>query len=263
MPPNRVLAGMDKETLHLWYAYPEDVLAEGAAKACLSLLSEGERARWQEFPFDRHRREYLTTRALVRTALSHYHPIAPQAWRFRMNAYGKPTIDPNCGLYFNLSNSLGLVTCLIAYGAEVGVDVEPHEHAGKIAELASEAFSPLELAQLEALSGPEKLDRALSLWTLKEAYIKARGVGLSLPLNQFSFLFGGSEGIRLTLDPCLGDRPERRWWFYLLDRAGHRIALMAARAACPKLQLWETRPLLAPPTRLDAYGERWFQASAV
>jgi 4'-phosphopantetheinyl transferase len=155
------------------------------------------------------------------------------------------------------------VVCLIAQGAEVGVDAEPIDRAEKVAELAPEVLSPLELAQLEALRGPEKLDRALSLWTLKEAYLKARGVGLSLPLNKFSFLFGGAEGIRLELDPYMGTEPGSRWRFCLLEHAGHRIALMAEPATVPELQVWEARPLLAPPTRLAAGGELWFPPSAV
>ena len=258
MSPDRVHTFIDKEPLYLWCAYPEDVLTDEATEACALLLSEDERARWQTFRFGRHRREYLTTRALVRTALSHHHPLAPEAWRFQSNAYGKPTAEPECGLLFNLSNSPGLVVCLIAHGAEVGVDVEPYERAEKIAGLAPEVFSPLEMAQFEALRGREKLERALSLWTLKEAYVKARGMGLSLPMNKASFLFGGADRIRLELDPSLRDEPERRWQFCLLDQDRHRIALMAERESVPELQMWEARPLLAPPTRLPGGTEQWF-----
>ena len=240
---------MDKEPLSLWCAYPDDLIADEVAQACAQLLSDDELARWQAFKFDRHAREFLATHALARIALSHNHPLAPQAWRFALNSYGKPAAEPECGLRFNLSNSPGLVVCLIASGAEVGVDVEPCDRAGKIAELAPEVFSSLEIAQLEALRGEEKLDRALRLWTLKESYIKARGIGLSLPLKKFSFHFGGAEGIRLQLDPDLGDEPER-WRFCFLDHAGHRIAMMVERAAAPELQIWEAHPLGATPARL-------------
>jgi 4'-phosphopantetheinyl transferase len=262
MSAGRVLIDMDRKPLHLWYAHPED-LTKAVTQACAPLLSEDELAQWQTFRFDRHRREYLTTRILVRTALSHYHPLAPEAWRFQINTHGKPTIDPDCGLHFNLSNSPGLVVCLIAQGVEVGVDAEPIGRAEKIAEIALEVFSSLELAQLEVLPGPEKLDRALSLWTLKEAYLKARGVGLSLPLNKFSFLFGGVEGIRVELDPCLGNEAERRWRFCLVEHAGHRIALMAEQSTVPELHILEARPLLAAPTRRAAGGELWYPASVV
>jgi len=76
----------------------------------------------------------------------------------------------------------------------------------QIMELVPKVFSPVEQAQLAALADAEKLDRALSLWTLKESYIKARGLGLLVPLDEFSFVFGGAEGIRLEIDPRLAMR---------------------------------------------------------
>jgi 4'-phosphopantetheinyl transferase len=232
----------------------------GIAENCERLLSPEELARWQAFRFDRHRREYLATRALARTALSHRRPVRLEAWQFQLNAHGRPSVVPDCGLRFNLSNCPGLVVCLVAEDIEVGVDVEPCERAEQIAELAAEVFSPRELAQLEALRGMAKLDRALSLWTLKEAYIKARGMGLSLPLKKFSFVFDGTEGIHLELDASSGDEAGR-WQFLLLDHAGHRIALMAEEKVAPELRRWEARPLLEPATRLAAGEERWFPSA--
>jgi 4'-phosphopantetheinyl transferase len=250
MKPGAEVTGMDTATLQLWFAYPDDLLTEGVARACAALLSEEELARAERFRFDRHRREFLTTRALARTALSHCHPLPPQAWRFKANAHGKPAVEPECGLRFNLSNSAGLVACLIARGAEVGVDVEACARAEEIAELAPRVFSAKEQTQLAELRGPERLRRALSLWTLKEAYIKARGLGLNLPLGRFSFVFGGAEGIRLEVEPGLDHEPVR-WQFCLLDHAGHRVALVTERAAGPDLQIWEAHPLPGTPVRLD------------
>jgi 4'-phosphopantetheinyl transferase len=247
---------VDKERLYLWCGYPDDVVDEAACDACALILNEDERARWKAFRFEKHRREYLTSCALVRFALSQYHPLAPEAWRFQINAYGKPSPAQECGLRFNLSNSPGLVVCLIAYGLGVGVDLEPHERAGEIAQLSETVFSSLELAQLEELHGSKKTDRALSLWTLKEAYLKAQGMGLSLPLNKFSFLFGGATGIRLELDPCLDDEAER-WRFCLLDHAGHRIAIAVERADAFDLQFFETRPPLAAAIRISRGTEVW------
>ncbi len=257
MHQSRVLTEMNEETLYLWFAYPEDLLTQATEEACFSLLSEQERASSREFKFEHHRREYLTTRALVRTALSQYNPLTPEAWRFKLNSYGRPATDPQCGLMFNLSNCPGLVVCLIAKGIDVGVDAEPDERAEKIEEVASRVFSPAELAQLELLRGRERLDRALSLWTLKEAYAKARGKGLSLSLDKLSFLFGAVEGIRLKLDPCLEDNAEH-WRFCLLEHAGHRIAIVAERAADLDLQLFEMRHLMASTTRLQGRTEGWY-----
>jgi 4'-phosphopantetheinyl transferase len=209
------------------------------------------------FKFERNQREYLATRTLVRTSLSALRPIVPEAWRFQANCHGKPFTNPDCGLRFNLSNSLGLVVCLIAEGTEVGVDVEPEERARQIAEVAHRVFSPQELQQREALSDEQKLERGLLLWTLKESYIKARGMGLAIPLDKFSFVFGGRPGIHLELDPSLGDDASR-WRFCLLKHAKHRVALMAEVTQDPQLQMRESRPLLDTPANLELRSEPWF-----
>jgi 4'-phosphopantetheinyl transferase len=198
---------------------------------------------------------------LVRVALSHYYPLPPPAWRFVTGKYGKPSVDlaiaPDCRLHFNLSNAVGLVVCLIADSVEVGVDVESFARADQILQVAREVFSAEEQAQLDAMPQPGKLDRGMALWTLKEAYIKARGMGLSLPLAKISFLFGGSEGIRLKTDPVVDDNPER-WRFCLLDHAGHRIAVMVESAQPRALEVLEARPVLAPPVPANVSRAQWF-----
>jgi len=250
---------MNREILHLWCAYPDELLDEEAAKTCARLLSDDELTRWQRYKFDQNRREYLATHALVRTALSHYHGLAPEAWRFRSNDYGKPAVDPECGLRFNLSNSTGLVVCLIGEGAEVGVDVEPLARAKSILEIGPRVFSPRERAQLEDLCEDERPGRALRLWTLKEAYIKARGMGLALPLNKFYFVFEGANDICMEMDEDFEDEPNR-WRFCLLEIAGHCIALMVEDRAAPELHVWEARPPSAAPKQLDVAKNLWFPA---
>jgi 4'-phosphopantetheinyl transferase len=150
-----------------------------------------------------------------------------------------------------------MVVCVIAHGFEVGVDLEPYKRAEEIARPSETVSSPLKLAQLDTLNGSEKADRALSLWTLKESYIKARGVGLSLPLSKISFLFGGREGIRLELDACLDDEAER-WRFCLLGYAGHLIALTGERVVDFELQLFEARPPAAAAARVARETECWY-----
>lgn len=248
---------MDIQKLHLWCAYPDDLLDEEAAQACAQLLSDDERARWRRFRFDKHRREYLATHALARIALSYHGGAPPETLRFQLNAYGKPSADSDCGLHFNLSNSLGLVVCLISESGEVGVDVEPRARARTIAEVGPRMFSPKELAQLESLREALRTERALRLWTLKEAYIKARGMGLALPLNKFSLLFEGAKGIRMDMDPALDDAPQR-WRFCLLEHMSHCIAIMVADSPMPELRMWEVR-LPVPVPRAIALAEAiWF-----
>ncbi len=262
--------------LQLWYAWPADLSEAGVEAACAALLNDAERERAARFRFDRHRREYLASHALARTALSHAHPLPPHAWNYSVNAYGKPSPLPECGLRFNQSNSVELAVCLVAThgienetkaGPEVGVDVEAFSRAEEIVPLAPKVFSPAEQAQLNALPAAERPHRALSLWTLKEAYIKARGIGLALPLRSVSFLFGESQGIRLEVDPGVDLNPSL-WRFCLLDHMQHRIALVVEAAAAdnleiraieiPVLEIFEARPPFAPPTRLPSGSETWF-----
>ena len=269
---------MDRAAVQLWLAWPGDLSYAGVETACAALLNAEERARAGRFRFERHRREYLTAHALARTALSHAYPLPPRAWNFSVSAHGKPAPIPECGVRFNQSSSVGLAVCLVApagvetgdvVGPEVGIDVEAFSRAEEILPMAAKIFSPAEQKQLDALPGAERARRALTLWTLKEAYIKARSMGLVLPLQGISFLFGGAEGIRLEVDAGIDDDPAR-WRFCLLDRAEHRIALAVEAAAgkfeaggpeFPVLEVFEARPPFAPPTRQPAGSEPWFPFS--
>ena len=247
---------MNSKPLDLWYAYPDDLLDAGTAQACAALLTAQEQERWQRYKFDKHQRESLATRALARMALSHRRAVAPDAWRFKENQYGKPFLDPDCGLQFNLSNSVGLVLCLVAEDVQVGVDVESHTRAPQILTVVERVFSSAERAQLDDLEYDAKLDRVLSLWTLKEGYIKARGMGLALPLEKISFLFD-SNGIRLEIDPGVDSNPDR-WQFCSFDHAGYRVAVVVEQESMPEMNLWQTRPLLAAPSYLGAARAQWF-----
>jgi 4'-phosphopantetheinyl transferase len=255
-------------TLELWLAYPGDLEEPATEEACAAILDVAERARARRFRFDRHRREYLATHALARVALSHAHPLPPHAWSFPVNGYGKPSPNPECGLRFNQSNSLELAVCLVARpdalsraaAAEVGVDVEPFARAEGIVPLAARVFSAAERAQLDVLPAADRPGRALSLWTLKEAYIKVRGMGLSLPLDGISFLFDGPDTIRFKVDPGVDDDPGR-WRFCRFDHAGHRIALAVEATAAGPPEILEVRPPLGLPARLAWGAPKWFPVS--
>ncbi len=250
--------------LQLWLAYPGDLAEPAIELACAAILNDAERTRAARFRFDKHRREYLATHALTRVALSQAHPLPPHAWSFSVNQYGKPSSNPECGLSFNQSNSVELAVCLIALpdsiggaATDVGVDVEPIARAEEILPLAPRVFSAAERAQLEALPATARLDRALSLWTLKEAYIKARGMGLSLPLDRISFLFDGPDAIRFEVAPGVDDDP-CRWRFCQFDHTGHRIALAVESAAAGSVEIFEVRPPLSTPARLAWDPPTWF-----
>lgn len=248
---------MGSNIVRLWYAYPDDLLDKALAESCMSLLSGDEVERVRFLRFDKERRQFLASRVNLRCALSQCGAVAPRDWKFTVNEYGKPEVDPDCGLRFNVSHSLHLAVCVVSCEAPLGVDVESVERADEIAAIAPEVFSAEELAQFEALTGAARSDRALSLWTLKEACVKARGMGFSLPLKAFSFLFDGAENIRLIAHSSL-DEEARHFRFCLLNHAGHRVAVVMEGSAQPELQVWEARPLLGSPVRVVSGRERWY-----
>jgi len=163
----------------------------------------------------------------VRTVLSRYRDVAPEAWRFELNEYGRPSIaapDDARGLKFNLSHTNGMIACIVAEERDVGVDVEDRDRTGRLLEVADRFFSPLEVRALRSLPVDEQWERFFVYWTLKESYIKARGMGLAIPLSHFSF--DVDDGISIAFDPKLDDDPSR-WQFTALSH-GRRHAVAAS-----------------------------------
>lgn len=230
MPEARGVAAEEagRELIHVWMIAPPKLSDEQLADA-YPLLTVEERERHRKFVFERHRREYLATRGLVRAALSRHRAVDRAAWAFRRNEYGRPELEPPCGLRFNLSNHPSLVVCAVREGGlELGCDLEPLDRGAEVLGIADTVFAPRELAELRALPEAARPSRALALWTLKEAYIKARSIGLTLPLQEFAFSFFEGAAPRITFTSRISDAPSR-WRFAMLDLEGCRIALAIER----------------------------------
>ena len=224
--------------VQLWYCEPPSI-DEELARRYERLLLPDERERFDRFVFERHRREYLVTRALVRAALARHRPIEPIAWSFRRDGLGaRPEIDPPCGLHFNLTNHPTMIVCAVREGAPVGVDVEPSNRGGEILDVAQTVFSEAERHDLSSLPESERANRAVSLWTLKEAYLKARGAGLALPLAKLSIVFD-HERVSIAVDPEIDDG--ERWRFAQLELFGHRVAVAAPGEAESPLEVRSAR----------------------
>ncbi|WP_437669599.1 4'-phosphopantetheinyl transferase family protein [Sorangium sp. So ce131] len=237
------------DVAHLWYVFSDPVRDEALLAAYHRLMAPDEAAQQARFVFPEHRHEYLLTRALVRAVLSKYAPVAPEAWTFVRNAHGRPQIAGPPGvppLRFNLSNTRGLIACLVAMDRDVGVDVEDTERAGGAVDIADRFFSPAEVRALRALPEARRRARFFEYWTLKESYIKARGLGLAIPLDHFSFHLDDGPEIGISFDPRLDD--DRAAWQFALYRpsARHTMAAAIRRGGDPPLsiELKETVPLL-------------------
>ncbi|WP_437661519.1 4'-phosphopantetheinyl transferase family protein [Sorangium sp. So ce1182] len=234
---------------HLWYVFSDPVRDEALLAAYHRLMAPDEATQQARFLFANNRHEYLLTRALVRTVLSKYAPVAPEAWTFVRNEFGRPSIAGPAGvppLRFNLSNTHGLIACLVALDRDVGVDVEDTERSSSAMDIADRFFSPSEVRALRAQPSERQRARFFEYWTLKESYIKARGMGLAIPLDHFSFDLDGGPEIGISFDPRLDD--DRSAWQFALYRPSGRHTMAAAvrKGADPPLsiELRETVPLL-------------------
>jgi 4'-phosphopantetheinyl transferase len=218
--------------IHLWLAIGAHVTDKQLSEYEGS-LSPAEKGQAGRFYFATDRRRYVLTRALVRTVLSQYAAVAPRDWSFSTNAWGRPEIvnseAAECGLSFNLSHTRDLVVMALAKRRSLGVDVEqPHAREANL-ELARHYFAPQEVEELAALPAGERAQRFFEYWTFKEAYIKARGMGLALPLDKFSLCYPDAHSVKLSIDPDLADQPARWQLWQLRLRAGYLIALCAER----------------------------------
>lgn len=174
--------------VHVWYSCV-DMIGDAALAQYPSLLSRNEIARRNRYRFAKDRRLFLVSHALLRLGLSGYVDVTPTRWTFVQNGYGKPEIaEPRTEppLRFNLSHTRGMAALAVTLGREIGVDVENCRRNIDSVGLSGRYFSPREAAELRSLPPERRQSRFFDFWTLKEAYIKARGMGLSFPLRDCS-----------------------------------------------------------------------------
>jgi 4'-phosphopantetheinyl transferase len=224
---------LDADEVHVWLARSDaPSLDDAMRERALATLSDEERAQQTRFHFAHDRDLYLAAHALVRATLSRYATVSPIAWSFVRNQHGCPSIAPGvCAapLRFNLSHTRGLAACAVALDRDVGVDVEWSARPGETLELVDSVFAPAEIRAVRGLPADRQRARFFQYWTLKEAYIKARGMGLALPLEQFAFDVEGPARIRIAFAPALPDDPERWWFQHQRPTPEHDLALAASR----------------------------------
>jgi 4'-phosphopantetheinyl transferase len=160
------------------------------------LLDSEERAHAQRFRFDRDRRHYVVRHGWLRELLSQRLEISPRQIRFSRNGFGKPSL-PGRDLRFNLSRSGGRALCVLAEGLELGCDLEQRNPELATSAVAGRFFSPCEQATLWSLPPDLWVEGFFNCWTRKEAYIKARGLGFSYPLDAFDVSLAPGEPARL------------------------------------------------------------------
>jgi len=251
---------------HVWLTFWEAISEERLLVAYRELLNAAEKEQESRFYFAKDRRCYLVTRALLRTVLSRYAPVDPKDWVFSANAYGRPHIAnthaPDGCLSFSVSHTQGLIVLGVAKGRSLGVDVENFATRDMSIDMANHYFAPQEVAALHEVSHRQRQDRFFQYWTLKESYIKARGLGLSLPLDGFSFHFRNGHAVELVINRELDDDSARWQFWQFRPTPEHLVAVCTEKlnAQSSKLLVRETTPtvserILAPEfTRTSEWG---------
>lgn len=216
--------------VHVWSLFPSE---ETAARS--ALLDSSERARAARFRFEKDRRLFVTSHVLLRVMLSRFAAVAPVAWQFTSNAQGKPEIEPgltDVPLRFNLSHTEGLAVCAITLERDIGVDVEATDRSNCAMDIARSQFAPAEIAYLERLAPAARAEAFFIIWTLKEAYIKAIGQGLSQSLADFAV---DMDTLRIAFSLRLDDDPENWQFGHMRPTARHTLALAVRHPAADRL----------------------------
>ena len=226
-------------TVHVWRA---DLGLEAAHLRHLEQnLSADERERASRFRFARDRDRFVGARGLLREILALYLNVTPGGLSFGYSAHGKPFLagEERSTLRFNVTHSFDTMLLAIAHRREVGVDVEGVRNNGvAVEEIYETVLSEPEKQALAHFGGEDKRTTFLRFWTLKEAYIKADGRGVSLPLERIDVSAPG--GRVAVLDQATGEwRTCPRWELRMLAPVPGYVAALAAEGQDWRLALWQ------------------------
>jgi 4'-phosphopantetheinyl transferase len=220
-------APLPGEELHVWRA-SLDRSAE-VVESLERVLGRDERERADRFRFEHHRARYVVGRALLRGLLGRYLGTRPEDIEFSYGEHGKPFLA--CpGPWFNLAHSGPVAMFAFSSTAEVGIDVELADADFASGRIAERFFAPSEVQRLRSLPMALQPRAFLECWTRKEAFIKARGEGLSLPLDSFAVTLGPSEPAAVLRTAWSDEEPMQWSMADLSDPGGQSIAAVASRS---------------------------------
>ena len=214
------------DEVHVWLATLDDY----APDSLKPLLAADELARAARFHFDKDRNHYTVARGWLRKLLAAYLVYEPAELRFAYAEKGKPALDGihHASLNFNLAHSHGMAIYAFTRGREVGIDLEFIREDLADEKIAERFFSQNEIDAFTSLPAVQRKQAFFDCWTRKEAYIKARGEGLSLPLDEFDVSLGPGE-VAALLRNHKDPNEITRWSMQALDvPAGFVAALVAS-----------------------------------
>jgi 4'-phosphopantetheinyl transferase len=203
--------------------------------------------------------QFLAARALLRTRLALYTSVPALNWQFAENQHGRPyVVEPEefRHLRFSVSHTHGLVACAFSAMHDIGVDIEDATREVEFREIAASHFAPRELEDMRSRPAEQLRATFYSYWTLKEAYIKGRGMGLALPLDSFWFDLAVEPPVLDCASHC-GDDPKAWQFRQMAPTERHRLALGVRAAPTVRLDVgvrWADDGPFAPRARPDSIG---------
>ena len=230
---------LERDEVHVWRAALD--IRPSQWHALFQTLSQDERTRSARFRFQKDRKRFVARRGLLRSILRRYLDVEPCQLRFSYGAYGKPALAGEFGsegLRFNMSHSDGVALYAVSRDREVGIDIERIRLDFADIQIAEQFFSPREIAVLRALPAQMQKEAFFTCWTRKEAYIKATGNGLSLPLDTFDVSCAPGEPAALL--NTRGDPKEAsRWALQGLSPGACYVAALAVEGHSWRLTCWQ------------------------
>jgi 4'-phosphopantetheinyl transferase len=236
--PSEILELNHKE-VHVWRATLD--LPMSRVRSLEQTLAADERARAERFHFEKDRMHFIVARGLLRAILGRYLARNPHTLRFCYSQYGKPTLaresHNDASLCFNVTHSHGVALYAVSRNRAIGIDLERIRTDVACEQIAERFFSPYEVSTLRSVPIYMRPEAFFSCWTRKEAYLKARGMGLSLALSQFDVTVapGGSAALLSTREE---DQDISSWWLCDLSPGFGYVAALAVEGH-PSLQYCE------------------------
>lgn len=228
------------DEVHIWLAHLNQL--EAKAQSFLETLAPDERDRAGRFHFEKDRVRFILTRGILRKILARYLQSDAALLRFDYNAYGKPSLAGRKGsapaLHFNLSHAHEIALYAFTLQREVGIDIEFIRNDFACEEIAGRFFSEREVEMLRALPVRQQTEGFFNCWTRKEAYVKARGQGLSLPLDRFDVSLAPGEPATLLFVRD-GISETQRWGLQELNPAAGYVAAVAVEGSGWQLLCWQ------------------------
>lgn len=227
------------QEIHVWCA--DRATQAFPLESFAALLSAEEQQRAARFRFPKDQEQFLIARALLRILLGRYLQQPPAALRFGYGAQGKPWLLDESDLRFNVAHSGDLILYAVQKEREVGIDVELIRAEPSYELIAEQFFAAAEVAALRALPFAAQPQAFFHTWTRKEAFIKARGEGLSFPLDGFAVSWEAQSPITLDVYPF--PRESKRWKLYHLEPKAAYVGALAAEGEGHRLQYYSTHGL--------------------